>query len=474
MLRDEGGRARTLPVDVWLGRAGAVDERVLDRARGPVLDVGCGPGRHVHALARRGVLGVGVDVSPVAVASPAGAARGVRGVDLRSPAGGGELGQRAAARRQHRHRRRLRTRCCGVSPDCSHRAGPCSSSSTRRASASCASACAWSTATRASEWFAWAQVGADAVDGPARAAGLRVRARWHDGDRWFARAPGAVKAPPGPTRGASGAVRCAGHGSRPCSGSLLLPLVLVVAATGFFSHAAYQPGLGRNAVLPPGGLQPFGFGWPATPSWLYAVNQGLHVTVGIVAVPLLLAKLWSVIPRLFAWPPVRSPAQAIERLSLAGARRRRDLRVRHRHLQHPALLPVALQLRPRALLRRLGLPRGAHHPRGDQAPGHGPRVSRAGVLAPLRADLERTRAEPHEPGGLAPPAPAAPTHQPPRPARPRRRRVRRACWWSRRAGGRRSAAAPRVARAARAAVFGDGPNDFQVNKTAAAAGISRR
>ena len=39
---------------------------------------------------------------------------------------------------------------------------------------------------RASEWFAWAQVGADAVDGPARAAGLRVRARWRDGERWFA------------------------------------------------------------------------------------------------------------------------------------------------------------------------------------------------------------------------------------------------------------------------------------------------
>ena len=39
---------------------------------------------------------------------------------------------------------------------------------------------------RASEWFAWAQVGADAVDGPAHAAGLHVRARWRDGERWFA------------------------------------------------------------------------------------------------------------------------------------------------------------------------------------------------------------------------------------------------------------------------------------------------
>jgi hypothetical protein len=35
-------------------------------------------------------------------------------------------------------------------------------------------------------WFAWARVGVDAIDGPARAAGLRVAARWRDGARWFA------------------------------------------------------------------------------------------------------------------------------------------------------------------------------------------------------------------------------------------------------------------------------------------------
>ena len=32
-----------------------------------VLDVGCGPGRHVVTLARRGVLAVGADVAPAAV-----------------------------------------------------------------------------------------------------------------------------------------------------------------------------------------------------------------------------------------------------------------------------------------------------------------------------------------------------------------------------------------------------------------------
>ena len=41
------------------------------------------------------------------------------------------------------------------------------------------------------------------------------------------------------------------------------------------------------------------------------------MNVGLAAVPLLLAKLWSVMPRLFAWPPITSPGQAIERLSIA-------------------------------------------------------------------------------------------------------------------------------------------------------------
>ncbi len=44
--------------------------------------------------------------------------------------------------------------------------------------------------------------------------------------------------------------------------------------------------------------------WP----WTYRVTQGLHVIAGTAAVPLLLVKLWSVYPKLFAripWPPSR-------------------------------------------------------------------------------------------------------------------------------------------------------------------------
>jgi DMSO/TMAO reductase YedYZ molybdopterin-dependent catalytic subunit len=42
----------------------------------------------------------------------------------------------------------------------------------------------------------------------------------------------------------------------------------------------------------------------------------VHVTLGVTLIPVLLAKLWSVIPKLFEWPPLRSPAHALERASL--------------------------------------------------------------------------------------------------------------------------------------------------------------
>src|SRR3954452_18185095 len=103
-------------------------------------------------------------------------------------------------------------------------------------------------------------------------------------------------------------------------GSILLILIAIVAATGFLSHAAYMPDLGRNAIVPKDRDVPLiasFFDWPTSPSWLYGLTQGLHTNVGLITIPFLLAKLWSVIPRLFAFPPIKSPAHAIERVSLA-------------------------------------------------------------------------------------------------------------------------------------------------------------
>ncbi len=67
MLRLSDGTVVPLAVARWLGPADETDERLLSAIAGPVLDVGCGPGRHLHALAKRGVFALGVDLSPVAV-----------------------------------------------------------------------------------------------------------------------------------------------------------------------------------------------------------------------------------------------------------------------------------------------------------------------------------------------------------------------------------------------------------------------
>ncbi|MFY1636481.1 molybdopterin-dependent oxidoreductase [Solwaraspora sp. WMMB335] len=92
-----------------------------------------------------------------------------------------------------------------------------------------------------------------------------------------------------------------------------LPLVIV---TGLFDYLAYGPQFGQAFPRDVGWLRLPYFDWPTRPSWLFRVSQGLHVALGIALIPVVLAKLWSVIPKLFAWPPVRSVAQALERLSL--------------------------------------------------------------------------------------------------------------------------------------------------------------
>ena len=94
---------------------------------------------------------------------------------------------------------------------------------------------------------------------------------------------------------------------------MLLAAVAIVAVTGFLSHAAYRPDLPGNAIVDPARDLPLLVSWPTGPSWLYALTQGLHVSVGLATVPLLLAKLWSVIPKLFKWPPARTPAEGLER-----------------------------------------------------------------------------------------------------------------------------------------------------------------
>ncbi|GAA0289826.1 molybdopterin-dependent oxidoreductase [Streptomyces polychromogenes] len=159
----------------------------------------------------------------------------------------------------------------------------------------------------ASDGPARTQTGPDA-DGPSRPARLRaaLASAWAAGP------------PRGPSRPEFWRSPLRGPWLTAVFGIALLLGVTVLFVTGLLSYAAYEPDLAAvNDQTPGKGLLGFYlFSWPTSPYWLYRVTQGVHVTLGVVLVPVLLAKLWSVIPKLFAWPPVRSPAQALERVSL--------------------------------------------------------------------------------------------------------------------------------------------------------------
>jgi DMSO/TMAO reductase YedYZ molybdopterin-dependent catalytic subunit len=99
-------------------------------------------------------------------------------------------------------------------------------------------------------------------------------------------------------------------------GAVLLVGLPVVILTGLLDYIAYGPQFGQAMPADVGWLRLPRFDWPTRPSWIFRLTQGLHVGLGLVLIPVVLAKLWSVVPKLFAWPPARSAAQALERLSL--------------------------------------------------------------------------------------------------------------------------------------------------------------
>ncbi|MFE7093093.1 molybdopterin-dependent oxidoreductase [Streptomyces erythrochromogenes] len=124
--------------------------------------------------------------------------------------------------------------------------------------------------------------------------------------------------PPGPARPGFWRSPLRGPWLTGVFGLVLVVGIPVLFVTGLLSYAAYNPDLApRNDQTPDKGLLGFYlFTWPTSPYWLYRVTQGTHTVLGVVLVPVLLAKLWSVIPKLFAWPPLRSVAHALERMSL--------------------------------------------------------------------------------------------------------------------------------------------------------------
>ncbi len=255
--------------------------------------------------------------------------------------------------------------------------------------------------------------------------------------------------------------------------SALLPLIVICALTGFISHVAYDSELGGNSVTGGDGLlAPIyaALDWPAGWPWLYAVNQGLHMVSGLAAIPILLAKLWAVIPKLWERPALRSLAHALERASLTllvGASLFVFFTgVLNIQIYYPfgfgfvtahyygAFIFVA------ALLFHVAV----------KLPDLAKAFRERGIVAPLREDRASTRSEPPESSESAPTAPHAPTIS-------RRAFVGAVSLGSVGLGLMAAAQSiggplrPLGLLAPRGRYYGAGANDFQVNKTATAAGI---
>jgi SAM-dependent methyltransferase len=186
LLRSDSGRVLRLDGRRWVEPATAADVRLLELVDGPVLDVGCGPGRHVLALARQGVVTLGIDVSPpaLALARLGGAPVLERSIFDRVPATGrwgtallldGNLGIGgcpATLLRRVRELLRPGGRLLVELSDPAQHAG--------------VERVRFEAAGAAGPWFPWAHVSADALADVARSSGLGVHRQWSDDGRWFA------------------------------------------------------------------------------------------------------------------------------------------------------------------------------------------------------------------------------------------------------------------------------------------------
>ena len=246
----------------------------------------------------------------------------------------------------------------------------------------------------------------------------------------------------------------------------------MIAVTGFIDHWAHYPEIGGDAPVGPAGDIPALFHFTSSwPSWSYAVTQGTHVTLGLMVLPLVLAKLWSVMPKLFQRPVVRSLAGALERISLLG-------------LVASVLVEFATGILDMEAWTPWKFNFNTVHYFGAWVFGtlfvlHAciklPVVRRAyrerGVLKPLMQSLAQTEPEPPDEGGLVPINPATPT-------------ISRRGLLAMVGGASLTILGVQVGEsiggpfrslallAPRGRVFGTGPNDFPVTHTAAYAQIT--
>ncbi|MEU8181182.1 methyltransferase domain-containing protein [Micromonospora sp. NPDC049047] len=184
------GRRDLLPVRRWHGAPEPAIESIAARCEGPTIDLGCGPGRLTRALAQRGLVALGVDISAEAVRLTQG--RGVVALrrDVFDPLPGegrwahallvdGNIGIGGDPVRLLRRCAALLaadgTLLVEVEPP---GAGLWQGQAYVLSGASGDGACQGPA-------FPWARVGADVVAGTAAAAGLRVASQLRFGRRWF-------------------------------------------------------------------------------------------------------------------------------------------------------------------------------------------------------------------------------------------------------------------------------------------------
>jgi SAM-dependent methyltransferase len=187
VLRSTCGRTFSLSSDRWWGDPPDEETRLVRLALSPVLDLGCGPGRHTVALSRLGIVALGVDSSAAAIAAARahGAAVTHRSVFDRLPSEGrwgttllldGNVGIGGDPVRLFRRVRELLRPGGRALVEVE---GPGVATERLSVRAELADA--------ATEWFPWARVGVDGVPALALPTGLSPAAAWSDGGRWFVR-----------------------------------------------------------------------------------------------------------------------------------------------------------------------------------------------------------------------------------------------------------------------------------------------
>jgi SAM-dependent methyltransferase len=183
-IRLADGRLVPLEIDRWLAPADAVDEQILADVEAPVLDLGCGPGRHLAALRAAGKRGLGVDLSPVAVEIARGRGAEAINASLWSRIPGrwrtillldGNIGIGGAPILLLRRAGELLAPGGAIVVEVDPPGAPTHRVRVRLEAPGAVS-----------EWFRWARVGVDGIEAVAASAGLAVREVVCVCDRWLA------------------------------------------------------------------------------------------------------------------------------------------------------------------------------------------------------------------------------------------------------------------------------------------------